>query len=475
VVFAAVQAVRIKCSIRRDKVPRILWLRSNDRVDAVPGQVHALERETGLKIAISSGEPGSWRGQLNRIQVILVELPIAASVIQDSLREIVNAGNPVPVVIYDPENTLDESLIRPPITIFQHLTDRCSAEQLSAIVSSAIEHSSRLQCADTVEREPWRDLLIGESRPMRDLHGMIRLVSPRQSTVLITGETGTGKEMVARAIHLASKRAACRMVAVNCAAIPENLVEAELFGHAKGGFTGAINDRAGRFEQAHRGTIFLDEVGEIPVAMQPKLLRVLQERELQRVGGSGTIQIDTRVIAASNIDLDLAVTEKRFREDLHYRLNVVPIQVPPLRERISDIPLLADHFVEKICRREELAPKKLTPDALRRLTDYDWPGNVRQLEHAIEMAVTLSGEREKLYLGDIRLPDSRLPVSAGETRIELRGTAINFDQVIGGVEKLLLQEALRKYNGNKAKAANFLGLPRTTLMYKMKALETSAA
>jgi transcriptional regulator with GAF, ATPase, and Fis domain len=284
--------------------------------------------------------------------------------------------------------------------------------------------------------------------------------------------------MVARAIHMASKRSAGRMVAVNCAAIPENLVEAELFGHAKGGFTGAINDRPGRFEQAHRGTIFLDEVGEIPLAMQPKLLRVLQERELQRVGGSGTIQIDTRVIAASNIDLETAAAEKRFREDLLYRLNVVPISVPALRERISDIPLLAEHFVEKVCRREELSPKRLSADAINRLMDYDWPGNVRQLEHAIEMAVTLSGEREQLFLGDIRLPDAReIPMTAptGEQRINLRGSGINFDEVIGGVEKLLLQEALRKYNGNKAKAANFLGLPRTTLMYKIKAYETSAA
>jgi DNA-binding NtrC family response regulator len=208
--------------------------------------------------------------------------------------------------------------------------------------------------------------------------------------------------------------------------------------------------------------------------MQPKLLRVLQERELQRVGGSGTIQIDTRVIAASNIDLETAAAEKRFREDLLYRLNVVPISVPPLRERISDIPLLAEHFAEKICRREELNPKRLSPDALNRLMDYDWPGNVRQLEHAIEMAVTLSGEREKLFLGDIRLPDAREIPMTGETRINLRGTGINFDEVIGGVEKLLLQEALRKYNGNKAKAANFLGLPRTTLMYKVKSLEACA-
>ena len=225
--------------------------------------------------------------------------------------------------------------------------------------------------AQARDASPGRDLLIGESQPMRDLHAMIRLIGPRQSTVLITGETGTGKEMVARAIHMASQRAESEMVAVNCAAIPENLVEAELFGHAKGAFTGATNPRAGRFEQAHRGTIFLDEIGEIPLEVQPKLLRVLQEREIQRVGSSETIQIDTRVIAASNVDLHAAVEQKRFREDLLYRLNVVPMRVPPLRERISDIPLLADHFIEKVCLREgisaedSVSERSRSPDRLR--------------------------------------------------------------------------------------------------------------
>ncbi|HLX46131.1 MAG TPA: sigma-54 dependent transcriptional regulator [Bryobacteraceae bacterium] len=454
-------------------MPRILWLRSNDRFE----EVQALERETGLRIAVSNGDVASRRAAMHRVQVVLIELPLAATVIQETLQEAQSSATPLPVIIYDPVSELDESLLQRPVSVFRHVTERYTAAQLSTIVGLAIEHAGGL-ISGSPEREPWRELLIGESRAMCDLHALIRLVSPRQSTVLITGETGTGKEMVARAIHMASKRSAGRMVAVNCAAIPENLVEAELFGHAKGGFTGAINDRPGRFEQAHRGTIFLDEVGEIPLAMQPKLLRVLQERELQRVGGSGTIQIDTRVIAASNIDLETAAAEKRFREDLLYRLNVVPISVPALRERISDIPLLAEHFVEKVCRREELSPKRLSADAINRLMDYDWPGNVRQLEHAIEMAVTLSGEREQLFLGDIRLPDAReIPMTAptGEQRINLRGSGINFDEVIGGVEKLLLQEALRKYNGNKAKAANFLGLPRTTLMYKIKAYETSAA
>ncbi len=272
------------------------------------------------------------------------------------------------------------------------------------------------------------------------------------------------------------------MVSVNCAAIPENLVEAELFGHSKGAFTGAVNDRVGRFEQAHRGTILLDEIGDLPMTVQPKLLRVLQEREIQRVGGSNTIQVDSRVIAASNADLGSAVVEKRFREDLLYRLNVVPIHVAPLRDRADDIPVLADHFIEKVCRREGMAPKHLSANALRRLGDYHWPGNVRQLEYAIEMAVTLSGDRQRLYSGDIQLPDASSrslaneneSVNGNEPRRESGSIGGSFDEIMSRMEKRLLDEALRHCGGNKAKAANMLGIPRTTLVYKVKSLEACA-
>ena len=273
---------------------------------------------------------------------------------------------------------------------------------------------------------------------------------------------------------MASKRAGSELVAVNCAAIPENLAEAELFGHAKGAFTSAVSHRIGRFEQAHRGTILLDEIGEIPLEVQPKLLRVIQERELQRVGSSETIQLDTRVIAATNVDLEAAVEQKKFREDLLYRLNVVPIRVPPLRARVSDIPLLVEHFGEKICRREGLRPKTVSASALERLMDYDWPGNVRQLEHVIERAVSLAGNRDRLYLGDIQLPDSQAASrEAIGPEIDVPMTGMNFERVIGQVERLLIQEALRKCDGNKAKAARILGLKRTTMLYKSKVHEAA--
>lgn len=454
-------------------MPKILWLRSIDRAE----EVYAFEQATGLKVAVSSGPPSTWRSVANRVQAILIELPVETETVQQTLIEAHEAAIPVPVVIYDREGTLDESVIRPPMTAFRHVTGALTTAELASLVSGEIERSAQLHWDAARIREPWRDLLVGESRAMRSLHAMIRLVGPRQSTVLITGETGTGKEMVARAIHLASRRGGARMVSVNCAAIPENLVEAELFGHAKGAFTGAVNDRIGRFEQAHRGTIFLDEVGEIPMEVQPKLLRVLQERELQRVGGSSDIQIDTRVIAASNVDLELAAEQKKFREDLWYRLNVVPIRVPALRDRVSDIPLLAEHFIEKVCRRESMRAKNLSADAIRRLSEYEWPGNVRQLEHSIEMAVTLSGDRTQLYSGDIRLPEARpvmTSLPAGEA-IPMNVSSMNYEEVMGRVERLLLEQALKKCDGNKAKASSFLGIPRTTLVYKLKSMEAFAS
>jgi transcriptional regulator with GAF, ATPase, and Fis domain len=442
-------------------LPRILWVQKDGQV----AEKEAVEQRTGLRIAVSAGPRETWRGIAPRIQLIVLELPLEAEIIEDALEDAQRAMAAMPVVIYDKDDVFDESLVRPALN-FRHITRKVSPEELGNIVSETIQEAAG--SISGTEREPWQDLLIGESQAMRELHALIRLVGPRQSTVLITGETGTGKEMIARAIHMASKRAGNELVAVNCAAIPENLAEAELFGHAKGAFTSAINHRIGRFEQAHRGTILLDEIGEIPMEVQPKLLRVIQERELQRVGSSETIQLDTRVIAATNVDLEAAVEKKLFREDLLYRLNVVPIRVPPLRARVTDIPLLVEHFGEKICRREGLRPKAVSPSAMERLMTYDWPGNVRQLEHVIERAISLAGNRERLYLGDIQLPDSRVVSQAICPEIDVPMTGMNFERVIGQVERLLIQEALRKCDGNKAKAARILGLKRTTMLYKSK-------
>ncbi|HEY4361893.1 MAG TPA: sigma-54 dependent transcriptional regulator [Bryobacteraceae bacterium] len=318
-----------------------------------------------------------------------------------------------------------------------------------------------------VPEDRWRKLLIGSSPAMERTIQVIRLVAQRRATVLITGETGTGKEVVARALHLASPRAALPMIAVNCNALPENLIEAELFGHVKGAFTGAVNQRVGRFEQAHRSTLFLDEIGDLPLDMQTKLLRFLQEREFQRIGSSETLRVDVRLIAATNVNLAEKIRQGKFREDLFYRLNVVPVSTPALRERASDIPVLARHFVEKICRLEEMLEPELAPETLEALQEYPWPGNVRQLENAVEKAVAMSGGRPVLQPEDFALP----PVVGASRPVAVPVGGLDFERTVGEIERQILEEALRKTNGNKSAAAEMLGLKRTTLAAKLKTFE----
>src|SRR6476659_4896245 len=251
--------------------------------------------------------------------------------------------------------------------------------------------------------------IVGRSRAMRDLFQVLQTVASAASTIFITGETGSGKEVVARAIHHASPRKAQRFVAINCSAIPENLLEAELFGHARGAFTGAIGNRQGRIEQAHKGTLFLDEVGTMSTALQTKLLRVLQEREFERVGDNQTVKVDVRFIAATNSDLAKMVAEGAFREDLFYRLNVIPIQLPPLRERRDDTPLLVTHFLEKFAAGTEM---RVSQPAIRALMAYAWPGNVRPLENAVERAVALSAGRNEIDITDLPQEIQALPQTA---------------------------------------------------------------
>jgi transcriptional regulator with GAF, ATPase, and Fis domain len=319
--------------------------------------------------------------------------------------------------------------------------------------------------------------LIGDSRPMQQIGQQIRLVAPRRSTVLITGETGTGKELVARSIHAASGRNQS-LVAVNCSALPEALLEAELFGHVKGAFTGAVGHRIGRFEEANRGTIFLDEIGDMPFPLQAKLLRVIQEREFQRLGSSETVRVDVRVIAATHTNLEDLIRQGKFREDLFYRLNVVPLILPPLREHAADVPPLVLHFIEKICREEDIATKQISRETLGRLAGHDWPGNVRQLENAVEKAIVLSGERTALFPGDFPLPPRRHPVAyqpGTQPMIAVPDQGLDFERTVGSIELNILEQALRKTRGNKKLAAEMLGLKRTTLTAKLKSLAAVGA
>jgi DNA-binding NtrC family response regulator len=316
--------------------------------------------------------------------------------------------------------------------------------------------------------------LIGNSPAMQQVYQKVALVAPKTSTILISGETGTGKEVVARAIHYNGPRKDQPLVCVNCAAIPGNLLEDELFGHVKGAFTGAHQHRVGRFEQANHGTLFLDEVGSLPLDLQVKLLRVLQAREFQRVGGTTTIKVDVRIIAATNEDLSEKVRRGEFREDLYYRLNVIPIHILPLRQRREDVPLLLSSFVKKFCAEQQVQVKRVSHDAVKRLVAYDWPGNVRQLENAVEMAVALSDNRELLEAGDFPVV-ARTPSEDELFRnIDIPEEGVNFNTLITELERRLILQSLHVTGGNKKRAASLLHLKRTTFVEKLKRIGPEA-
>jgi DNA-binding NtrC family response regulator len=380
-------------------------------------------------------------------------------------------------------------------------------DELLHALSSAIEQR-RLKSENAYLRaqleERYRfEGIIGKSRPMTRLFQLLETVAPTNSTILITGETGTGKEVVARAIHHNGPRRMHRFVALNCSAIPETLLEAELFGHVRGAFTGAVGNRTGRFEQAHRGTLFLDEVGTMSGALQMKLLRALQEREFERIGDSHTTKVDVRVIAATNSDLGRMVADGHFREDLFYRLNVIPVELPPLRERKEDIPLLVQHFLGKFAgqagprsdggARSDAGPRSeggarseggtrldvaqvfrpaitVSQEAMRRLMSYPWPGNVRQLENAVERALAFSGGRAQIDVGDLPADIQQAQEPALAAPVALPESGVDLDAYIATIERELIERSLERTNGNKGKAARLLNLKRTTLVEKLRRL-----
>ncbi len=312
--------------------------------------------------------------------------------------------------------------------------------------------------------------MVGKSGPMRALYQLIETVASTSATVLITGETGTGKEIVARAIHQSSMRRQQKFVAINCGAIPEPLLEAELFGHVRGAFTGAVQSRQGRIEQADKGTILLDEVGTMPASLQMKLLRVLQEREFERVGDSRTIRVDVRILAATNADLARMVKEGTFREDLFYRLNVVAVQLPPLRERSEDIPLLVARFIDKLQPAGDgREPVVVSQEVMRRLMACEWPGNVRQLENVIERALALGGGRRRIDVDDLP-PDMRGDAAPVPVAPRLTESGVDLPALVADFERQMIDQALTRTEGNRGAAARLLGLKRTTLVEKLRRL-----
>ncbi|MBN1350210.1 sigma-54-dependent Fis family transcriptional regulator [candidate division KSB1 bacterium] len=306
--------------------------------------------------------------------------------------------------------------------------------------------------------------IVGDSSAMNKIYAVLSKVALTDSSVIIYGESGTGKELVARAIHKASARKRQPFIRVNCGALPENLLESELFGHERGAFTGALKRKKGRFELANHGTIFLDEIGDISASTQLRLLRVLQEREFELVGGESTVSVDVRVIAATNKDLKALVSDGKFREDLYYRLHIIPITIPPLRERKDDIPVLITHFLKKLSVELHKPNLKLEADALQALAGYDWPGNVRELENILERAAVLC-EHQCIRLSDI--PPLHEEGLMNHPSL-LEGDSLELNSTLGRIEKQFIEKALEKSNGNKTKAAQLLGIKTSALYYKLE-------
>jgi two-component system response regulator AtoC len=445
-------------------------------VDDEENMVHVLTRllaHEGYDVeGVRSGTEALQRIKDTAYDLVLCDLRLPGADGLDVLKAVRDALPDAVVVMITAYGTIPSAIEAMRAGAYDYVTKPFRAHEILAVVDKALERI-RLRrevgyLRKVVEARFGIGGLVGKSKPMQEVYTQIEKVAATRGTVLIQGESGTGKELVAKAIHYASPRASGPFVVIDCGAIPTELQESELFGHVKGAFTGAIATRRGLFEEAHRGTLLLDEVAELPPGLQAKLLRALQEGEIRRVGDSRMIRVDVRVVAATNRDLEEEVRQGAFREDLYYRLNVFPIRLPPLRDRREDIPPLAEHVLAQIAEETTTHPKRLSPDALRALVNYSWPGNVRELRHALERAALLSdGE----LIGERDLPP-QLTVAREEVTVALAADALAIPEttarVVRDVERELIRRALVRTDNNRTEAARLLGISRRALVYKLK-------
>jgi DNA-binding NtrC family response regulator len=402
---------------------------------------------------------------VDRADLVLTDLRLPGFDGLELLERIRRQNSVVPVIIMTAFGTIETAVTAMKSGATDFLLKPFTLDDLMAVIHKALEvralRDENRQLKEELGRRYEFNNIIGRSGAMQEIFATITRVAPTRATVLLAGESGVGKDLIARAIHFHSPRRDKPLVKINCTALPENLMESELFGYEKGAFTGAVGSKPGKFEQADSGTVFLDEIGDVPATIQVKLLRVLQEREFERLGSNVTRHIDVRVVAATNQDLRAALEQGTFREDLYYRLNVVPLNIPPLRERKEDIPFLANHFIRKLAPDSGSRVEKITDAAMAKLMSYHWPGNVRELENVIERSLVMATGTE-LDAPDIRLemaPRSR--VQTDEHPFVPEGMSLDT------YEQEIIKEALRRADGNKSQAARMLGLTRNALRYRL--------
>src|ERR1051326_1027417 len=411
----------------------------------------AATAEDGLKI-------------VDRADLVLTDLKLPNMDGQEFLGLIRRQNSHVPVVMMTAFGSVETAVEAMKAGATDFLLKPFSLDHLMQVVNKALEvralREENRELKAALGRRYEFDNIIGRSPAMQEIFAAIERVAPSRATVLLTGESGVGKDLIARAIHFHSPRKDKPLVKINCTAIPENLMESELFGYEKGAFTGAQTSKPGKFEQADSGTVFLDEIGDVPPGIQVKLLRILQEREFERLGSNVTRHIDVRVIAATNQDLRAALEQGTFREDLYYRLNVVPINIIPLRERKQDIPFLANHFVKKLAPDTGRPVESISDAAMEKLMAYHWPGNVRELENVIERSLVMASGTQ-LDAADIKLESAPRPRPQSDSHFLPEGMSLD------AYEQELIREALRRAEGNKSQAARLLGLTRNALRYRL--------
>jgi DNA-binding NtrC family response regulator len=400
----------------------------------------------------------------DRADVILTDLRLPGVSGLEMLADLRRQDSHTPVIVMTAFGSIETAVEAMKAGAVDFLPKPFSLDHLMTVVNKALElrtlrDENRELRAELSQRYQF-DNMVGHSGAMREIFGTIERVAPTRATVLLCGESGVGKDLIARAIHHHSPRADRPFVKINCTTLPENLMESELFGYEKGAFTGATTSKPGKFEQADTGTVFLDEIGDVPASVQVKLLRILQEREFERLGSNKVKHIDVRVLAATNVDLRAALEQGTFREDLYYRLNVLPINIPSLRERKEDIPFLAGHFVKKLGKDLGSTVESISDAAMQRLIAYHWPGNVRELENVLERSMVLANGKV-LEAGDVKLD------TAPAARFTVADNFLPEGTTLDQYEQSIIREALKRSNGNKSQAARMLGLTRNALRYRL--------